>query len=152
MHFSLKRLQIKCTVSFYIVGQPTSYSGTIYFNFSFWLWDLPASSPGSFLSLEKLVCRWGEDADQRGRDACTHLLHHPCCCFGDPWKEEGHDVLQIHLPERMPKHSTLYQLYPLVLHLRQGTPSWRSCCPKQKFAFQDLVTAQWSQDSDLCNS
>lgn len=139
MHFSLKRLQIKCTISFYIPVQPTSYNGTIYFLFSFWLWDLFTSFPGSFLSLEKLICRWDEDAEQWGRDTSTHVLHHPWHSYGDPWQRQGDDMLQIHLPESMSKHSILYQMYPLVPHLRQGRLNWRSCCPKQ-----GLLSKIWS--------
>lgn len=70
--FSLKKLQIKCTVPLSIVVQPTSYSGTINLIFSFWSWGLP----GSFLSLERGVCRWDEDAEQKGEDVHTYLVPH----------------------------------------------------------------------------
>jgi len=44
----------------------------------------------------------------------------------------------------MPKLFTFYQMYPLVLPLRQGTLSWQS---QKRFVLQDLVIAQWTQES-----
>lgn len=54
-------------------------------------------------------------------------------------------MLQIHLPERTPKHSTLH--VSISPSSQAGETELEILLSQARFTFQDLVPAWWSQDS-----